>query len=243
MGENALSASLAKVTASLTGDFDVTTTVHAAMDSCTSLGAASTGVLVRSPSGRLEVLASSSHAAYLLELYQAMTDEGPCVEVINSGLVVTESGQANLRVRWPVAGRAIADAGYGFVLGLPLTWRGEVLGGLNMFFAPTEVAMEDVADAAQAIADLVMLAVLYSDDRPASNTVYSALQSALNARNVVEQAKGVIAHQDRVEMDVAFGRLIEHARTRNESISHVATSAVERAESGARWNGEPRLGT
>ncbi len=54
------------------------------------------------------------------------------------------------------------------------------------------------------------------------------LQSALNSRVVVEQAKGVLAASAGVDMDVAFRALRDHARGRNLRLTDVARRVVAR---------------
>jgi AmiR/NasT family two-component response regulator len=54
------------------------------------------------------------------------------------------------------------------------------------------------------------------------------LQTALNTRVVIEQAKGVLAEHGQVDMHAAFVALRGYARDRNSRLSTVATSLVQR---------------
>ena len=56
------------------------------------------------------------------------------------------------------------------------------------------------------------------------------LQTALNSRIVIEQAKGVIAERHQVDMSQAFVRLRNAARDRNQRLSDLARTVVEGAE-------------
>ena len=235
MSEIGLSASLAKLTASLTGDLDVTTTIQDAIDSCADLGAAGVGVLVRPEQGDLEVLAASSHATHLLEFYQAICREGPCMDVIRDGTPVVESGADSMRARWPQAGPAIVDAGFLAILAMPLAWHGYIVGGLNIFFKEEVIHSPDLISTAHSIADIVTLAIAHGADKAPPTRIQSALHYALGHRIVVERAKGVIAEQDGVDMDRAFELLIDRARTTGRSITRTAQQCVDQAKAGLGW--------
>ena len=53
------------------------------------------------------------------------------------------------------------------------------------------------------------------------------LQSALNSRVIIEQAKGVLTQKGNLSMDAAFDRLRSYARNHNLRLSEVARQVVE----------------
>lgn len=57
--------------------------------------------------------------------------------------------------------------------------------------------------------------------------VTEQLQTSLNHRVIIEQAKGVLAEHGDLSMSEAFDRLRGHARARNARLSEVARQAVE----------------
>jgi AmiR/NasT family two-component response regulator len=52
------------------------------------------------------------------------------------------------------------------------------------------------------------------------------LQSALNSRVVIEQAKGVLAERAQVNLDDAFGMLRGYARNHNSRLRDVAEAVI-----------------
>jgi hypothetical protein len=60
-----------------------------------------------------------------------------------------------------------------------------------------------------------------------SDTVNEQLQTALNSRVIIEQAKGKLAERLGLDMDQAFSVLRDHARTRNLRLSDVAPAFID----------------
>lgn len=55
------------------------------------------------------------------------------------------------------------------------------------------------------------------------------LQEALSSRVVIEQAKGIVAERQGIELDQAFGRLRAHARGHNRRLRAVCQDVVDGA--------------
>jgi AmiR/NasT family two-component response regulator len=53
------------------------------------------------------------------------------------------------------------------------------------------------------------------------------LQSALNSRVIIEQAKGVLSQRGELSMDMAFDRLRRYARGNNLRLSDVARRVID----------------
>ena len=86
----------------LVDDYDVVNLLTGLTDRCVSLLAVSAaGVMLASPSGGLGLVASSSEAMRLLELFELQAQEGPCLDAFRSGERV---GQRTWS-RGPTAGR------------------------------------------------------------------------------------------------------------------------------------------
>ena len=73
----------------LVEDFDVVDLLSHLVDRCVEvLDVAAAGVMLASPSGALQVVASSSEAMRVLELYELQADQGPCMDCYALGEAV-----------------------------------------------------------------------------------------------------------------------------------------------------------
>jgi AmiR/NasT family two-component response regulator len=65
------------------------------------------------------------------------------------------------------------------------------------------------------------------------------LQTALNTRVTIEQAKGVLAERGNVDMDQAFVLLRSYARRTQQRLADVALAVVEKADTSAILDSDP----
>jgi AmiR/NasT family two-component response regulator len=63
------------------------------------------------------------------------------------------------------------------------------------------------------------------------DTIAEQLQTALDSRIIIEQAKGVIAERRQLDMDQSFTLLRSTARNSNRRLSDLARAIVDRSES------------
>jgi GAF domain-containing protein len=129
--------------------------------------------------------------------------------------------------RWPELVAALAGKGfYRSVHALPLRLRGEAIGGLNLFHTRPGRLPEADLGLGQALADVAIIGILQERAVRRGEVVAEQLQTALNSRVVLEQAKGVLAQQGTLTMDTAFDRLRRNARGHNLLLGEVARRVV-----------------
>lgn len=194
------------------------------------LAADAAGIVLADARGELRAVAASSQDAQLMELLQLQSDQGPCLDCVRSGspVSVTDLTIAAAAERWPVFAAAVA-AGSAFrsVHGLPLRLRGKAIGALNLFHRqPGPLPTVDLS-LGQALADVATIGILSERAVRHSEIVNEQLQSALNSRVIIEQAKGVLTQRGNLSMGAAFDRLRSYARNRNLRLSEVARQVVE----------------
>lgn len=221
---------LAQVTASLVRAHDVTDLLAAVMRDCIDVLPVDAAAILVEHSGSIELLSASSHRVEELELYQAQVDAGPCVEAIRDGAPVTAVGLAAVAARWPDFAQVMESAGFRSVHALPLSWRGTTLGGLNLFSVGEADLGELEAEVAQNFADLATLAVLRPVHASSAAEVERSIDSALEGRVVVEQAKGVLAYSLGLDMGAAYEELVRRARSEGTDVTRAARDLIENAD-------------
>jgi GAF domain-containing protein len=211
----------------LVDDYDVVDLLHELVDACVNLlGVTAAGLLLDDQRGNLAVVASSNEETRLLEVLQLQSDAGPCLDCVRTGVPVTVDDLDAEQARWPVFAAAALSAGFRSVAAVPLRLRTETIGALNLFHrAPRPVAVND-RRLAQALADVATIGILQRRSTHRSAMMAEQLQHALNSRIVIEQAKGVLAERNGVDMDAAFAALRRYARNHNRKLSELAMDVV-----------------
>ncbi|GAA1955892.1 GAF and ANTAR domain-containing protein [Nocardioides panacihumi] len=192
------------------------------------LNADAAGVILNDLRGNLHVVASTSDAAQLLELFELQNDEGPCLDCFKGGRPVVNVGIDEARERWPRFSVAAAEVGYRSAHALPLRLRDSVVGAMNLF-CRDDVRLSD-ADIAlgQALADIATIGLLQERAVRQSGLIAEQLQTALTSRIMVEQAKGVLLASAGVPVDQGFQLMRDYSRRHNRSLKIVAQSVIDR---------------
>jgi hypothetical protein len=214
---------------SLVDDFDVVELLSLLADRCVEvLGVSAAGVMLAAPEGDLRVVASSSEAMRVVELFELQSDEGPCLDCYRSGEALLNQDLDSADGRWPRFARVALDAGFRTVYALPMRLRGAVIGAINLFgTGEGPLSAEDVT-AGQALADVATIAILQQRVASESRVLIDQLNTALTSRVVIEQAKGVLAERAGLSMESAFEAMRHYARDRNLHLADVARDIVER---------------
>jgi AmiR/NasT family two-component response regulator len=86
---------------------------------------------------------------------------------------------------------------------------------------------DDTIALGQALADAATIGIVHQRAQVRQDVVTEQLQSALNSRILIEQAKGFLTHSLGVGVDEAFAALRAYARTNNRRLTDVANDVVE----------------
>ena len=228
MDQELLSDTFIDLADTMVADFDVIDFLHLLSDrSVQLLGASAAGVMLADPRGQLRLVAASSEAVRLLEVFQLEGEEGPCLETIRTGQPVIEPDLRHAQQRWPRFTPAALQAGFIAVYALPMRLREQVLGGLNLFHdRPGPFDSADIR-IGQALADTATIGLLHERNLRRAEVVGEQLQAALNSRVVIEQAKGKLAERLGLDMDTAFTALRRYARDNNLRLSDLAQEFID----------------
>jgi GAF domain-containing protein len=225
--EAVLARTFVELADNLVDDFDVVELLTLLADRCVeALDVAAAGLMLAGPDGALRVMASSSEAMRVLELFELQAQEGPCLDCYRTGEPVLSHDLTAGAGRWPRFAPEALQAGFRSVQALPMRLRGTVIGALNLFHddeGPIEAADVELA---QAFADVATIAILQHRAGLEAQLVNEQLQHALQSRIVIEQAKGMVAERTGLDMEQSFAMLRAHARNHNLRLADVADGVI-----------------
>ena len=211
----------------LVDDYDVVELLDQLVAACVSLlDVNAAGLLLDDQKGSLAVVASSSEETRLLDVLQLQSNEGPCLDCVRTGRAVSTDDIAADYARWPLFAPAALAAGFRSVAALPLRLRDQTIGCLNLFRSGADPVRSEERRVAQALADVATIGILQRRSAHRSTMMAEQLQHALNSRIIIEQAKGVLAERNSVDMETAFNALRRYARNHNRKLSELALEVV-----------------
>jgi GAF domain-containing protein len=227
MDGHLLSETFVELTDTMVADFDIIDFLHVLTSRRVELlDVSAAGLLLADPRGELRVVAASSEAARVLELFQLQSDQGPCLDCFRSGQPVA-CIDLSADPRWPQFADRAGQAGFSAVQALPMRLRDQVIGALNLFRGTVGTFDPEVVHVGQALADVATIRLLHDRSMSRTDTLNEQLQTALNSRVVIEQAKGKLAERLGIDVNQAFTLLRDQARNRNQRLSDLARAVVD----------------
>jgi transcriptional regulator with GAF, ATPase, and Fis domain len=182
------------------------------------------GLLLADHQGRLQLMAASDERTQMLELFQVQTVEGPCQDCYREGEPVVNADLREAADRWPKFAPRAVEAGFRSVHAFPLRLRKDVIGALNLFGDDVGQMEPSDVQVVQAFADVATIGLMQERAVRRGEVLSEQLQSALNSRIVIEQAKGALAQIHSTSTDDAFARLRAFSRRNNLRLGDVAAA-------------------
>ena len=216
------------------GGGDLVDVLDRVADAAARLAGVQAGAIYLGSGERLHLVGGSADRQAVLDLMNELASAGPCVESRNSGVVV---------VRWLSVGPGGAQ---GPVVGIPLSFRGEVLGAVGLIceVEPTD----DSVVKAQALADVAAVVVACGDPSPDSMSRIRAVRVAVDGRVLLEQSSGMLAERFAFTPAQAHQLMRTAAIETDMGLTEIARAVVDRRVSdelsthlqrlSARWSGD-----
>lgn len=178
---------------------------------------------------RPSTVASSGDLALDLDLVQYRLRSGPCLDAATTGRP-SEIVDTSLDDRWPEFSVHAVRAGCYSVLSFPLPVQESVSGALNVYAGRP-------ATADQATRELLTRFAAYAVVPVSNMYLYETaveriehLQTALDSRAVIDQAKGILMERFRLTPDQAFQALTRVSMETNTKVRDVAARFVSTGE-------------
>jgi len=222
------------MTDSLMDDYDVVDLLSTLLATCTQLlDVQAGGILLVDTTGELELVASTSEEARVVETIIVAAGAGPCFECFNTASAVSVPDIRKAAATWPAFAQSAEEQGFHSTYAVPMRLRDEVIGVMNLLSTSPGPITERDGNIAQALADIAVLGILHERNFRDPFAITEQLHIALDTRILIEQAKGVLAQAAGLTMTDAFNALRSYARTHSLSLRATAEATVRRTLSAA----------
>jgi GAF domain-containing protein len=176
-------------------------------------------------------VASTGQLAVDLDETQYERGHGPCLHAARTG-ELTEITDTRTDDRWRDYAPRAAEAGNLSSLSVPLAIDEDeqVSGALNIYAREPHAFDEDSRSAAQAFGPYAAVATgnMYAYQR--ARDMADNLQTALESRAVIDQAKGILIERHKLTPDQAFQLLAQASMSANRKVRDVADHLVHTGE-------------
>ena len=187
---------------------------------CEVTDATGTGILLSDVDGSLRYAVASDAKTARLEEIQLDLGEGPCMLAhASQQAVLVPSLDAESRFDgWQPRARA---EGVEAVFTLPLLSKGSSIGILDIYRDRASALTDQQLSEARVVANMATTAVLNRQEYDQSVSKTDQLQAALDARIVMEQAKGRVGEAHGLDMVSAEEMIHKHAADQGRPIGEV----------------------
>jgi GAF domain-containing protein len=163
-----------------------------------------------------------------LEELQIRHQEGPCITAFDDKVLV---GAEDLTSdpRWPSFSPAAVERGIRAVLASPIPYNQDAVGVVAVLSEERHPWSAEAELALLAFTDLAALLIASMMMGEQQTVLATQLQSALNSRAIIEQAKGVLIGQQGLSAHAAYEQIRAQARAERRKIAVIAAELVRRA--------------
>jgi GAF domain-containing protein len=192
---------------------------------CRTLEACDLASVTMISDGRPSTPVQTDRLAGDLDSAQYRSERGPCLEAYSVRQVVrgTIPDSAD---RWPEFTVAAADAGIRSVLAVPLVASDRPLGALNLYSKKAESYDEADEETAVLFSEQAAVACANAEVYWRTYSLTEHLREALESRDVIGQAKGILMARRGCTPDAAFEALRKVSQHRNIKLRQIAEQVV-----------------
>jgi GAF domain-containing protein len=189
-------------------------------------------ITLRDPDGRFHTPVETDPVALALDELQYQHGEGPCVESARpDGPAIGWSQDVGRDPRWPAFGPGTARHGYHSVLATSLhpdARPPRMSGALNIYSRRPGAFDAAAVDAALLLAAHASLALAHTESVVAAELDATHLRKAVESRDVIGQAKGILMQRRGITADEAFDVLRKTSQDLNVKLADLAGTLATR---------------
>lgn len=182
---------------------------------------------------RRDTLAASTPFVREVDDAQYGLGQGPCITASTEGRTIRSGSLATDR-SWPRFGSQAGKLGVHSALSVPLSSPERVLGSLNVYARARDAFDDRAQDLGELFAAPAADSVRNAQELSQAQRLAGQLQTAMDTRGVIDQARGILMARTGCSEDEAFGKLRKISQGENRRMSVVARSIVDEAVRRAR---------
>ncbi len=202
------------------------TLARVAFLACNSpIGASHAGVTLQREEGPATP-AYFGDAALALDRAQYASNDGPCLTALRTGEVVRLDSIPSDSERWPEFAAQAAGHGIQSSLSLPLEVRDKRVGALNLYAGEPIAFSEEAVAVAEAFAAQAAVAIANAEVYWRTYELTQNLEIALENRDRIGQAKGILIATAHISGDEAFDVLRRTSQNLNVKLRQIADHVV-----------------
>jgi GAF domain-containing protein len=190
----------------------------------TTIPGVDAGSISMTEDGRITTRHPTSDAIAKLDECQSELHQGPCITALEdpppSGTVVADDLDDEDGQRWPEFAPRAVEAGYRGLMSTQLSVNGGVRAALNLYSAAPH-AFDEEAQTLAGLFGIQASILLYGADTAAQ------LQKAVDSRDLIGQAKGILRERFKVDDEGAFQMLVKSSQETNMKLTAVAQWLLE----------------
>jgi GAF domain-containing protein len=156
---------------------------------------------------------------------QYQTGQGPCLHAARTG-ELTEIADMQTETRWPDYVQQAAERGALSSLSIPLAISDGVSGALNIYARTPHAFDEESRAVGTRFGPYAAVALANMHAYQNARDMADNLQTALESRAVIDQAKGILMERYKFSADQAFQVLARHSMHSNQKLRTVADELV-----------------
>jgi GAF domain-containing protein len=169
--------------------------------------------------GEIRTVEPTGHIVEIIDQLQYDLREGPCVDAITEHRTFRVS-DVGAQARWPAFGPAAAQHGIHSLLSYRLFVTDRTLGALNLYSSHVDAFDQRTEQDGQLFATHAAIALIGAQRE-------AQLGTAVERRDVIATAKGILMERHDVDTASAFRMLVETSQSTNLKLHKVATWLVE----------------
>jgi len=196
------------------------------------------GLMLANSEQQLRNVAASDARLMHLEELQIKHQEGPCIDAFETKQLVGVEDLASDR-RWPLFSGAAIASQVRAVLASPIPYNQYAVGVVAVLSEQSRPWSPEGELALLAFTDLAALLIASMMMSEEQSELTAQLQGALNSRQIIEQAKGVLIGTRGISARAAYEQLRAQARAERRKLAAVCADVVETASRPAKAGEAP----